>query len=114
MKTKVECGKQLFPHCCIVCRGPLAMWPSHILPLSPSPFTLSSCHCHHLPPVFSASYISFFFFFSPFILNLCRTMSTVISLSPPPLLSCTQAITRHRHHQPLSLPHQHSATSSIP
>ncbi len=55
----------------------------------------------------------FSFFFSPFILNLCRTMSTAISPLPPPLLLCTQAITHHHCHQPPSLPHQHPATSSI-
>src|SRR6266702_685764 len=55
----------------------------------------------------------FSFFFSPFILNLCRTMSTVISLSLPPLLLCTQAIPCCCHHQPLSLPCQHPATSPI-
>ncbi len=31
----------------------------------------------------------FSFFFSPFILNLCRTISTAISLSPPPSLAHT-------------------------
>ena len=56
----------------------------------------------------------FSFFLSPSISNLCRTMSTAISPLPPPLLSCTQAITHRRRHQPLSLPHQHPATSSIP
>src|SRR6266702_2340182 len=55
----------------------------------------------------------FSFFFSPFISNLCRTMSTAISPSPPPLLSHTQAITHRCHHQPPSLPCQHPATSSI-
>src|SRR6266702_8603901 len=40
------------------------------------------------------------FFFLPFILNLCRTMSTVISPSPPPPLACTLAIPHHHHHQP--------------
>src|SRR6266571_7915891 len=49
----------------------------------------------------------FSFFFSPFILNLCRTMSTAISPLPPPLLTCTQAIPPHRRHQPPSLPPQH-------
>ncbi len=56
----------------------------------------------------------FSFFFSPFIPNLCRTMSTALSPSPPPLLLRTQAITRRRRHQPPSLPRQHPATSSIP
>ncbi len=48
----------------------------------------------------------FSFFFSPFILNLCRTMSTAISPSPPPLLSRTQAITHHHCHVNTPLPHQ--------
>src|SRR6266702_1115436 len=69
----------------------------------PSP---SRCVCCQLD--------KFSFFLSPFISNLCRTMSTVISLSPPPLLSRTQAIPRRRRHQPLSLPRQHLATSPIP
>src|SRR6266702_5845888 len=109
-KTKVEHGKQLFPHCCIV--PPLAMWPSHIWPISPlysfilqlpSPFHCVWCQLD-----------KFSFFFSPFISNLCRTMSTVILPSPPPLLLPTQAIPHCCHHQPPSLPHQHPATSPIP
>src|SRR6266702_3501071 len=56
----------------------------------------------------------FSFFFSPFISNLCRTMSTAISPLPPPLLLRTQAIPCHRRHQPPSLPRQHPATSPIP
>src|SRR6266571_3783731 len=56
----------------------------------------------------------FSFFLSPSISNLCRTMSTAISPSPPPLLLRTQAIPRHCHHQPPSLPRQHPTTSPIP
>src|SRR6266702_357822 len=113
MKTKVKRGKQLFPCRCIVHRGPfgyvalshLAHIPvplhSFILQL-PSPSCCIWCQLD-----------KFSFFFSLFILNLCRTMSTAILPSPPPLLSCTQAITHHRCHQPLSLPCQHPTTSSI-
>ncbi len=49
----------------------------------------------------------FSFFLSPFISNLCRTMSTAISPLLPPLLTRTQAIPCRRRHQPLSLPPQH-------
>src|SRR6266702_8587517 len=53
----------------------------------------------------------FSFFFSPFISNVCRTMSTAISPSPPPLLTRTQAIPRRRRHHPPALPRQLRATS---
>ncbi len=111
-KTKVERGKQLFPRRRIVppfgyvALSHLAHIPmplhSFVLQL-PSPSRCIWCQLDKCS-----------FFFSPFISNLCRTMSTAISLSPPPLLSCTQAIPRRCCHQPLSLPRQHPATSPIP
>ena len=113
-KTKVERGKweTTFPmpsYCPpLWLRGPLPFGPyphalhSFVLQL-PSPSRCVWCQLD-----------KFSFFLSPFISNLCRTMSTVISLSPPPLLSRTQAIPRRRRHQPLSLPRQHLATSPIP
>ncbi len=113
-KTKVECGKWVttFPML-LYCpplwlRGPLpfGLYPhalhSFVLQL-PSPSCYVWCQLD-----------KFSFFFSPFISNLCRTMSTVISLLLPPLLLRTQAIPRRRCHQPLSLPRQHLATSPIP
>src|SRR6266702_1547922 len=112
IKTKVEHGKQLFP-----CRrivppfGYMALSHLACIPVPLHSFVLqlpSPSHC------IWCQLDKFSFFFSPFILNLCRTMSTAISLSLPPLLSCTQAITCRHHHQPPSLPRQHPATSSIP
>src|SRR6266581_3195296 len=107
MKTKVERGKweTTFPtplYCPpIWLRGPLpfGLYPhalhSFVLQL-PSPSCCVWCQLD-----------KFSFFFSPFISNLCRTMSTAISPSPPPLLTRTQAIPRRRRHQPPSLPPQH-------
>ncbi len=111
VKTKVERGKQLFPRRRIVppfgyvalsylARIPVPLH-SFVLQL-PSPSRCIWCQLD-----------KFSFFFSPFISNLCRTMSTAISPLPPPLLLRTQAIPRRRHHQPLSLPRQHPATSPI-
>src|SRR6266702_8218455 len=80
-KLKSNVGSN-FSHA-VVLSPPLATWPSPIWPVSPCPFTLSYCNCHHLPAVFGAL-DKFSFFFSPFISNLCRTMSTAISPSPPP------------------------------
>src|SRR6266702_1071902 len=104
-KSKVERGKQLFPRRHIVppfgymalshlARIPMPLH-SFILQL-PSPSRCVWCQLD-----------KFSFFFSPFISNLCRTMSTAISPSQPPLLSRTQAIPRRRRHQPPSLPPQH-------
>ena len=113
-KTKVKCGKWVttFPML-LYCpplwlRGPLpfGLYPhalhSFVLQL-PSPSCYVWCQLD-----------KFSFFFSPFISNLCRTMSTAISPLPPPLLSRTQAIPHRRRHQPSSLPHQHLTTSPIP
>ncbi len=114
MKTKVERGKweTTFPtpsYCPpfgYVALSHLACIPmllhSFILQL-PSPSRCVWCQLD-----------KFSFFFSPFISNLCRTMSTAILPLLPPLLSCTQAIPCHRRHQPPSLPRQHLATSPIP
>src|SRR6266702_3433683 len=54
-----------------------------------------------------------FFLFSPFILNLCRTMSTVISPSLPPPLACTLAIPCCHCHQPCHCHLNTTATSPI-
>src|SRR6266702_4752028 len=87
-KTKVERGKQLFPHRCIVPPlGYVALshlvcipMPLHSFVLQlPSPFRCVWCQLD-----------KFSFFFSPFISNLCRTMSTVISpLLPPTPVAAT-------------------------
>src|SRR6266702_1058645 len=103
-KTKVECGSNI----------------SHAVVLSPFDYVaLSHLACILMPPHSFVLQLpspsrcvwcqldKFSFFFFPFISNLCRTMSTAISPSPPPLLSRTQAITRRRRHQPPSLPRQH-------
>src|SRR6266702_2055175 len=112
LKSNVGSGKQLFPRRRIVppfgyvALSHLACIPmllhSFVLQL-PSPSRCVWCQLD-----------KYSFFLSPFISNLCRTMSTAISLSPPPLLSRTQAIPHRCRHQPLSLPRQHPATSPIP
>ncbi len=111
-KTKVKHGKQLFPrHCIVPPFGYVAL--SHLahipVPLHSFVLQLPSPSC-----CIWCQLDKFSFFFSPFISNLCRTMSTAISPSLPPLLSHTQAIPCRRCHQPLSLPRQHPATSPIP
>src|SRR6266702_2785411 len=111
VKTKVEHGKQLFPRRHIVPPfGYMAL--SHLahIPVPLHSFILqlpSPSHC------IWCQLDKFSFFFSSFISNLCRTMSTPILPLPPSLLSCTQAIPHHCCHQPPSLPCQHPATSPI-
>src|SRR6266702_4159256 len=63
---------------------PLATWPSLIWSISPCPFTLSLLQLPSPSHCVWCQLDKSSFFFSPFISNLCRTMSTVISLSPPP------------------------------
>src|SRR6266702_1083535 len=81
-KTKVEHGKQLFPHHHIVPPfGYMAL--SHLvripMPLHSFVLQLPSPSC-----CVWCQLDKFSFFFFPFISNLCRTMSTALSPSPPP------------------------------
>ncbi len=52
-KVKLNVGSN-FSHA-VILSPPLATWPSPTWLVSPCPFTLSSCNCHHLPAVFGAS-----------------------------------------------------------
>src|SRR6266702_1442021 len=89
---------------------PLATWPSPIWPVSYAPSLFRTA----IALTFPLCLVPAFFFFSPFISNLCRTMSTAISPSPPPPLARTLAIPRRRRHQPRHCHLHTAATSPIP
>src|SRR6266702_4217077 len=110
-KTKVERGKKLFP--CLRIVPPL--WLRGPLPFGPYPHAPSLFRILQLPSPSRCVWCQldkFSFFFSPFIWNLCRTMSTAISPSPPPT-PVTATSTLPLPHQSRSRYNRHHATLAL-